>query len=573
MAIDLTPEQRTVGKENFDRVTGELTRRGFLKSMAVTAGVVGVVSPAVYFGYKAIYGNPVRTALIGCGDEGGVLAGAHNPDYTRLVAVCDIRPSNRKRIFTGDTGGAKAVRPGLDSMYKAEAKDIKVYSDYMDLLQKEKDLEAVIIALPLHLHAPVAIDVMKFGQQRGKPIHVLCEKLMAWNIAECKRMIKVAKETGTILSIGHQRHYSMLYAHAKEVLASGTLGDVKHIRALWHRNNSWPWSPNQATGKLAEGKDVNGKDILQPYYRDGWFLPIYEEDFKAFLEDPNKLKQSGFESIDELMRWRLYNETGGGLMAELGSHQLDACSIFLGKVKPLAVMGAGGKYFYKPGQNDRDSDDSVFVTYEFPGKNHPKGPNKGADDTDIVVVTYSSFNTNSFEAYGECVMGSRGTMVVEGEATVMLYSEKDPTKSVSTPAKATEMSVTTGPSGKPAVESGGTWGPPMGVVATGGAAGSAAAGKPPSRGYTEEMEDFAYCVREWDTKLGYEKDAEGHYRQRLPRCHGEVAMADAIVALTANHAMRSKNGRVDFKPEWFEADKAEVPDDPKAQPKVKPRLG
>ena len=46
------------------------------------------------------------------------------------------------------------------------------------------------------------------------------------------------------------------------------------------------------------------------------------------------------------MRWRLYDRTGGGLMAELGSHQLDACSIFLGKVHPLAVQGVGGKFYY-----------------------------------------------------------------------------------------------------------------------------------------------------------------------------------------------------------------------------------
>src|SRR5207248_10773239 len=53
-------------------------------------------------------------------------------------------------------------------------------------------------------------------------------------------LIPAAKEANRILSIGHQRHYSMLYAHATEVLNAGTLGDIKHIRALWHRNFSWP---------------------------------------------------------------------------------------------------------------------------------------------------------------------------------------------------------------------------------------------------------------------------------------------------------------------------------------------
>ena len=158
-----------------------------------------------------------------------------------------------------------------------------------------------------------------------------------------------------------------------------------------------------------------------------------------------KVKDYGYDNVEELVRWRCTNETGGGLMAELGSHQLDACSIFLGHVHPLAVTGVGGKYFYgKPpsdgetndygfqtNYNDRDCDDHVSLTYEFPGKNHPRGPAQpdgthGNDPNDIVLVTYSSINTNGFENYGECVTGTRGTMIVEKEASVMLYPGEEP---------------------------------------------------------------------------------------------------------------------------------------------------
>ena len=97
-------------------------------------------------------------------------------------------------------------------------------------------------------------------------------------------------------------------------------------------------------------------------YRDGWFQPILTEDYEE-LNNPEKLKKYGYKSIEELVRWRLYNRTGGGLMAELGSHQLDACSIFLGKKHPLAVTGIGGNFFYNDG---REVDDHVFVNFEFP---------------------------------------------------------------------------------------------------------------------------------------------------------------------------------------------------------------
>src|SRR5215472_4247450 len=102
MAIDLTPEQRETGRANFVRTADGLTRRGFLKSLAVAGGAVVPVGAAVYFGYKSLEGKPVKAALIGAGDEGGVLVGEHNPEYLQFVAVCDIRPSNMKRIFDGD---------------------------------------------------------------------------------------------------------------------------------------------------------------------------------------------------------------------------------------------------------------------------------------------------------------------------------------------------------------------------------------------------------------------------------------------------------------------------------------
>jgi predicted dehydrogenase len=553
MALDLTAEQKEVGKDNFRRAADGLTRRDLMKSLMIgTAGLVPVAA-AGYFGYEKLKnGNAVKAAIIGTGDEGGVLIGDHPPDFLEMIAVCDIRPSNLRRIFDGEA--PPSPRKGLKKIYgnncDKSIKQYKAYDDFCKALRENKDIEAVVIALPLSWHAKAACDFMRIGKERGKPVHVLCEKLMAWNIKQCKKMIEVAKETGSILSIGHQRHYSLLYAHAVEMINSGVLGDVRHIRALWHRNNSWPYEKNAKLQMVAG---------TEPQLRDGWFPPVLQEDYDALN---GKLKEYGYDSVEQLVRWRLYNATGGGLMAELGSHQLDACSIFLGKVHPLAVTGVGGKTFYRKGKNDRDCEDHVFVSYEFPGKNYAN------DKDDIVVVTYSSISTNQFEPYGECVMGSRGTMVVEQEATLMLYPERDPKVKVAGTPRSLEVSVTK--SGQPAIEATSTWGGPVAARSGEGPAGT---GGPVSRGYKEEMEDFAYCIRMWDPKLGYQekpagerKDKRDKYAQRLPRCHGEVAMADAIVALTANQSMR-KHERIVFNEKWFDADSTEVPDG-KEEPKV-----
>ena len=544
MAIDLTPEQRAAGKANFAHTADGSTRRGFMKSLAVAGGAVAVAAPAAYFGYKSIEGKPVKAVLIGAGDEGGVLVGEHNPQYLEFVAVCDIRPSNMKRIFDGDP--KVALRKGFKKVYGPNAdkniKKLDTYEAFTEELRKNKDIEAIVIALPLVWHAKAAIDAMKIGKERGKPIHVLTEKLMAWNIKQCKQMIRTAKECGSILSVGHQRHYSMLYAHATEVVNAGVLGDIRYIRALWHRNFSWPFDPKSAPDM------VSAKEATPPFYRDGWFPPITHLDYDALADKKDLLKSYGFDNIEQLIRWRLYQATGGGLMAELGSHQLDAASIFLNHAHPLAVSGVGVRSFFGPGRNNRDIDDHVFATYEFPGKNYTQ------DKHDVVVVTYSSISTNGFENYGECVMGDRGTLIVEKEESVMLYPENEPGK-VKTPPRGTEVGVSASGKDKPVLESGSTWGGPTASV-TGTTVGPTG---PINKGYREEMEDFAYCVRLWDAKQGYEKDRNGKYKQRLTHCHGEIAMVDAIVALTANTAMRTQQ-RIEFKDAWFDADKMdEVP--------------
>jgi predicted dehydrogenase len=571
MALDLTQDQKDKGKRNFEQATGDLTRRGFMKSMVAGAAVVPV-SAAVYFGYETWKtGKPVRTALIGGGDEGGVLVGDHNPEFMEIVADADVRPYNLDRIFKGEPSGP---RKGLNKIYgEATAKKIEKFGHYKDVLQSDVirrlGLEAVIIALPLHLHAEAAIEAMKAG------LHVLCEKLMARSIPLCKDMIRTSKETNRFLSIGHQRHYSMLYAHALEVVESGALGEMRYIDALWHRNFTWPWSASQAKEPLAVG-------VRQPDIRDGWYPPIYQRDF-ADLNDVGKLKHYGYTSLEELIRWRVFDRTGGGLMAELGSHQLDASSIFLGKVKPIAVSGVGGRFFFgdwnkvkenKPtGPNPREGDDHVFVTFEFPGQSYWKKDSKGKpvvennawvvdNADDVVVVTYSSISTNGFEKYGECLKGSRGTMIVEEEREIYLFKENDPGKANSG-GRDTAVAVTAAGGGKPALEASSTWGG-AGASAVVKAAGASPTWDTPVRGYRTEMEHFAFCVRELgkDGQV-YEKDADGEYARmkakRMPKCHGEVAMADAILALTANMAM-DKRQRIAFEPNWFLGDKTDVPE-------------
>ncbi|MCA8986606.1 MAG: Gfo/Idh/MocA family oxidoreductase [Planctomycetaceae bacterium] len=498
-----TPEEKIIGSDNFHDAVGS-TRRDFL----IGTVAAGTAAGATYFGYQKLDGNPVKVGWIGTGDEGSVLLSEHPPEYMDIVAIADLRPTNRKRAFDGD---GNAERVGLVKKLGPDCKSkIKVYDDHKQLLQ-DPEIEAVVIAVPLNQHAPVAIDALNAGK------HVLCEKLMAHNITQCKEMIKVARDNNRLLAIGHQRHYSVLYDNANHIVRQGLLGDIKFIRAQWHRNNSFPG-------------------------RDSWRKSIAKED-AAFLE--GKVDQYGYPDMERLINWRLYNETGGGLMAELGSHQLDACSIFLGKVHPIAVQGYGGRNFYGvkgvgslDKQNDhREIDDHVYVTLEFPG------PNYAEDQNDKVIVTYSSINTNRFEPYGESVFGSRGTMYVNLEKEALLFKEASPT----TGGGGTEqrLHVLNGSGGDAVLNASESLAP------SANAAVASAALEKISRGYTEEMEHFCYCIR----NNNFDPPDKGGLK-----CNGTVAMADAIMALTSNLAMKHQK-RIVFKDEWFDPTNPACPEE------------
>ena len=521
MPLDMTPEQREIGKANFEQAVQDLanppphsgmTRRSFMRGL-LAAGAAVPLSAAAYFGYTRLHGKPVRAALIGAGDEGGILVGESTPDYLEFIACCDVRPSNKKRIYDGEPppstpGGL--WRKGFKRLYGNNAeRSVRWYDDYKDVL-KNPDVELVVIALPLHLHAPVTIECLRAGK------HVLCEKLMARTVSQCKQMVRAATESGKLLSIGHQRHYSLLYAQALELINSGLLGEVRHIRALWHRN--------QLPG------------------RDSWRKPIPPEDARVLT--PARIRELDYRSIEELCQWRLFRRTGGGLMAELGSHQLDACSIFLGKVHPLAVSGVGLKSYC---DDEREIEDHVFCTFEFPGKDYR--PNRPARDpasgnpnfNPTVAVTYSSVSTNAFENYGECVMGTKGTLVVQSESEVMLYPP-------SFTGRSTSVTVTTQPTGQPVLDS---WGS-IPVSSTGGQAARGTQSGTYSRGYREEMEHMAYCIRMRDQAMQADRD------DLKPRCHGLLAMGDAIIALAANQCFQSQR-REPFDETWFQ-DGPAVPD-------------
>jgi predicted dehydrogenase len=233
--------------------------------------------------------EPILCGFIGTGSQGSMLLGKlMRIPGVKVVGICDIYPPNLKK--------------GLEI-----ARGARGYEDYRWMLER-KDIQAVFIATPLYLHAPMAIAAMQAGK------HVFCEKMMAYSIEDAKAMARTARDTKKILQIGHQRRCSPLYNHAFKLLKEGVLGKITHIRAVWNRNGSW----------------------------------------RRAVPDPK---------YERLLNWRLYRDSSQGLMAELGSHQMHVVNWFLGE-NPVAVMGMGGIDYWKDG---REVYDNVNVIFEYPG--------------------------------------------------------------------------------------------------------------------------------------------------------------------------------------------------------------
>jgi len=219
--------------------------------------------------------------------------------------------------------------------------------------------------VPLWAHADVVVGCLDAGK------HVLCEKMMAWDVAGAERMREAARRSGKVLEIGYQRNYNPLYQSAYEgVIRPGVLGDVYYARLLWHRNANWR----------------RKADPPSPDY------------------DPSRW---GYPTFDHLINWRLYKKYSQGLMAELGSHQINIANWFFG-AEPQNVLASGGLYRFK---ENREVPDHVYTTFEYPGGR---------------TATFTSIESNAFDDYYEMFMGTKGTLILNREREVFLFEEGAP---------------------------------------------------------------------------------------------------------------------------------------------------
>lgn len=305
----------------------EVTRRGFLAVSALSAAAT----------IAAAEQEPMRVAVIGTGARGSDLLRALSTiEAAEIVGICDDYP------------------PHLQQGAKYAGAAAKSFADYRQMLEKAKP-QAVVVAVPLHLHYPIAKDCLDAG------CDLFLEKTMCYTIDEAKKLAKQIKDGKRIFQVGLQRRANPIYKQAQAMIETGMIGRVTAVKAQWHRQNAWR------------------RPIPKP------------------MDDPD------WAALEKRLNWRLYRASSGGLMAELGSHQLDVVNWFLG-TSPKRVVAMGGIDYWRDG---REVLDNIFCVYDY--EIQPPAKEKSAKPY-TVRVSYSSICNNAYEGAAELILGTKGSL-------------------------------------------------------------------------------------------------------------------------------------------------------------------
>ena len=352
----------------------EVNRRNFLKVAGAAVGQT--VLGAKIHGLAAVQSEPVRPvaandhiqiALIGAGGQGqGDTKTAVQVPGVKLVAVADCYDGR------------------LDRSKELWGQDIFTTRDYNEILAR-KDIDAVIIGTPDHWHKQASVDAMKAGKD------VYCEKPMIHLYADGPEMIETARKTNRIIQVGSQRVSSIVYTKAKELLASGAIGQLNMVTARWDRNSAmgaWSYTvPPDASTETC--------------------------DWPRFLGTAPKIP---FNS-EHFFQWRKWKAYGSGVAGDLFVHLFSGTHFITGTHGPTRAMATGGLRFWKDG---RDVPDVMLGLFDY-----REGFN---------LSLRVNFVDGGEESEGLIFTGSEGTMEIAGNtvSVTRVPREKEPGYTIGT---------------------------------------------------------------------------------------------------------------------------------------------
>jgi predicted dehydrogenase len=255
--------------------------------------------------------DKVNVAVIGVGGQGlhNTRALLQEKDC-QVVAIADPAEEwDMSRSYHGGKAGRGPSRAVIEEAYSGRTPAYRcgVYEDFRVMLEKEKAIDAVLIATPDHLHAYISIWAMKAGK------HVYCEKPLTHSIWEARVVARVAKETGVATQMGNQGRSGEGHRQAVEWLQAGAIGAVREVHA---------WSGSTRPPRQAALQSEAPSDPPAGFNWDLWLGPRAARPFRHSYTPST---------------WRAYWDFGGGPMPDMSVHHIDPAFNALGLDAPQTV--------------------------------------------------------------------------------------------------------------------------------------------------------------------------------------------------------------------------------------------
>jgi len=301
-----------------------LNRRHFLK----TTSLAGVGAPLLFSTAGSAFGQKgpndrIILGFIGVGTQGrGLLGGFLNQPNTRVVAVCDVDTTRREH-------SKKTVNEFYTARTGTASNDCAEYKEFKELLAR-KDIDAVVIAVPDHWHAYVAIAACNAGKD------VYCEKPLSLTIHEARAMVNAARKNDRVFQTGSMQRSSSEFLKACELVRNGRIGKIEKVIV--------------DVGGPSRPCDLPEEAMEPGLNWDLWLGPAPSRPYNSVLSP------RGVHT--HFPDWRNYREFSGGMMTDWGAHHFDIAQWGLGMDHsgPVEIIppedpkaGRGLRYLYANG--------------------------------------------------------------------------------------------------------------------------------------------------------------------------------------------------------------------------------
>ena len=303
-------ETVTTGRGTGGRAGTGMSRRRVIGGMATWAAI-SIVPRHVLGGRRHVPpSEKLNIAGIGIGGRGE--GDLHEVGSENIVALCDVDDSYAGKVF---------------KKYPKARK----WRDYRKMLDRQKDIDAVVIATPDHTHAVISIAAIK----RGK--HVYCEKPLTHSIWEARQVAEAAREAGVATQLGNQGQASEGNRLVSEFIWGGAIGPVHEVHA---------WC-NRYISPRGIGRPKETPPIPSTLDWDLWLGPA---------------KRRPYHPCYLPFSWRGWWDFGTGVLGDIGCHQLDPVFRALKLGYPTTVEASSS------GVNDETAPQSSLVRFEFPAR-------------------------------------------------------------------------------------------------------------------------------------------------------------------------------------------------------------